>query len=545
MHRTAIVLFVAAALAAQNQPQLKVPDSVALERDIDYANAHGTKLQLDVARPKGEGPFPAIVMIHGGGFRGGNRQSYVPMAVRMAERGFVAATVSYRLAPKYQYPSPVFDVKSAVRFLRANAGRFHIDKDNIGAMGGSAGGHLALMLGLTGGVALLEGDGVHAEQSSRVKCVVNYYGPADFTRIYDKGGDAAQVLPQFLGGSSKYAHRAHIQASPLNWVSPDDPPVLTIHGTKDPLVPYEHGVWITGKLIANGVEAELATMSGAGHGFHGKDGEEAERRTVEFFERHLKTKPSGRKVFLSNHARTGEVLAIDWPSGKILYTVPNAGGHDVQALRNGNVLLTRDSKGVVVEVAPDGREVWSYSEGLKRPLSAQRLENGNTLIGDTLLGKVIEVTAQGKVVWTYENADLGNGRMRESRRTPQGTTLIAIEAAGRIIEVDATGKIVWSHQFDAVRKPYLAIRLANGNTMISNAEPGEVVEVDRAGKVVRSIGSDDRVKMGWASGFAPQPDGSVFIVDYTGRRVIEVNAKGDVVNEIRNPAWSIASISTN
>ncbi len=544
MHLAGLVLL-SATLSAQNQAQLKVPDSVVLERDIDYANAHGARLQMDVARPRGDGPFPTIVMIHGGGFRGGNRQSYVPMAVRLAERGFVAATITYRLSPKYQFPAPVFDTKSAVRFLRANAGRFHIDADNIGAMGGSAGGHLALMLGLTGGVASLEGEGPNPEQSSRIKCVVNYYGPADFTRIYDKGGDAAQVLPQFLGGSGKTAQRAHIQASPLNWISPDDPPVLTIHGTKDPLVPYEHGVWITERLIANGVEAELATMSGAGHGFRGKDAEDAERRTVEFFEKHLKPKPAGRKVFLSNHARTGEVMAVDWPSGKVLFTVPNAGGHDVQALPNGNVLLTRDSKGTVVEVTPQGREVWSYSEGLKRPLSAQRLENGNTLIGDTLLGKVIEVTPQGKTVWTYENADLGNGRMRESRRTPQGTTLIAIEAAGKIIEVDAAGKTIWSHQFDAVRKPYLAIRLPNGNTMVSNAEPGEVVEVDRAGKVVRSIGSDDRVKMGWASGFAPQPDGSVFIVDYTGRRVVEVNAKGDLVNEIRNSSWSIASISTN
>ncbi|MBI3209635.1 MAG: alpha/beta hydrolase fold domain-containing protein [Candidatus Solibacter usitatus] len=534
-------LFLAVSLFAQNRP-VAVPDNVVFERDIDYANILGGKLQMDVARPKGDGPFPGVVMIHGGGFRGGQRQSYHALAIKLAESGFVAATITYRLTPKFQFPSPVFDAKSAVRFLRANAARFHLDAAKMGTMGGSAGGHLALMLGLTGGVPEMEGDGPNPEQSSRVQCVVNYYGPTDFTRIYDKGGDAADVLPQFLGGAAKWTMAAHIKASPLNWVSPDDPPVLTIHGTKDPLVPYEQGVWLTGRLQSSGVETELMTMSGAGHGFRGKDGEEAQRRTIEFFKTHLMRPLSAKRIIAANHGRGGGLLAIDWPSGKVLWTHPNDSGHDVQVLPNGHILFTRDSKGIVTEIDENRKEVWNFTEGIKRPTSAQRLENGNTLIGDSLLGKAIEVTAQGKVVWQYANPEMGEGRLREVRRTPQGTNLIAIEVLGKILEVDAAGKIVWTYTVDAKRRPYLAQRLANGNTVISHTEPGEVIEVDRNGKTVRSIGADSKVRMGWASGVKMMPDGSMFISDYSGKRLLEVNAKGELVAEHRSNTWAIASI---
>lgn len=539
---TALLLLAGCAAFAQTPP-LTVPDSVILERDIDYAPILGGKLQMDVARPKAGGPHPAIVMIHGGGFRAGSRASYLPLALRLAERGYVAATVSYRLAPKFQFPAPVHDVKAAVRFLRAHAGRFALDPERIGAMGGSAGGHLALFLGLTGGVAAMEGEGPHPDQSSRVSCVVNYYGPSDFTRIYDKGGDAADVLPQFLGGDSKHAMAAHIRASPLQWVSPDDVPVLTIHGTNDALVPYEQGVWLTERLLAAGVAAELATLSGAGHGFRGADAEEAERRTVAFFDRYLKKPTPSRTLLVANHGKGGNVLAIAWPSGKVLWTVPNDNGHDVQALPNGHVLLTRDPAGTVVEVDPARNEVWKYSEGLKRPLSAQRLANGNTVIGDATLGKVIEVTREGKVVWQYANPELAGNRIRQVRRTPQGTTLIAVQAEGRVIEVDTEGRIVWSYQAPAVRRPYLAQRLENGNTLISLAEPGEALEVSPAGQIVRSIGGDGRLKMGWTSGVALARDGHVFLADYTARRLVEVDASGKLVHDLRDIPWAIASIA--
>src|SRR5712691_2582929 len=120
-------------------PQLRVPESVTFEPDIEYANPAGQHLQLDLARPKtGVGPFPAVVCIHGGGFRAGTRQGYDGLCLKLAEHGYVAATVSYRLAPKYQFPAAIHDVKTAVRWLRANANKYKIDPDRIGVTGGSA-----------------------------------------------------------------------------------------------------------------------------------------------------------------------------------------------------------------------------------------------------------------------------------------------------------------------------------------------------------------------------------------------------------------------
>jgi sugar lactone lactonase YvrE len=136
-------------------------------------------------------------------------------------------------------------------------------------------------------------------------------------------------------------------------------------------------------------------------------------------------------------------------------------------------------------------------------------------------------------------------RSRNSHRTDRDTTLIAVEAEGRLMEVDRAGKTVWDWQAPngANRKLYMGRRLANGNTMISLSDPGELVEVDPAGKIVRSIGgTNPAIQFGWVSGFAPLPDGGVLINDYTGRRIVEVDAKGKLVHEWRTGSRTIASI---
>ena len=136
-------------------------------------------------------------------------------------------------------------------------------------------------------------------------------------------------------------------------------------------------------------------------------------------------------------------------------------------------------------------------------------------------------------------------RSRNAHRTDQGTTLIAIEADAKLIEVDPAGKIVWQWQAPnaKARKLYMGRRLPNGNTLISLSDPGELVEVDRAGAVVRSIGgTNPAIQLGWVSGFAHLPDGAILINDYTGRRIIEVDAKGKVVNQWRTGSRTIASI---
>src|SRR4051812_12433740 len=263
---------------------------VIVEKDVEFANPDNQHLQLDMVRPEGEGPFPAVVCIHGGGFRAGKRDAYDGLIKELAEHGYVAVTVTYRLAPKYQFPAAIYDVKSAVRWLRANAARYHIDPECIGAMGGSAGGHLAQFLGVTAARKQFEGDGANLDQSSRVACVVNFYGPSDFTKSYGKSVDAAEVLPLFLGGNLQQARRRHIEASPLYWVTPDAAPTLCVHGTKDQYVAFEQAGGIVDRLKAAGVEAELLPMVGSMHGFKGEVEENAEAAMIAFFDAHLKKK---------------------------------------------------------------------------------------------------------------------------------------------------------------------------------------------------------------------------------------------------------------
>ena len=279
------VLSVPASFSAE----LPVPEGVIFERNVEFAKPEGQPLLLNIARPKeGAGPFPAVLCIHGGGFRAGNREGYNQLCLTLAQKGFVAATVEYRLAPKNPFPAAVYDVKAAVRWLRANVQTYHVNPDKIGVTGGSAGGHLAYFLGVTVGVSEFEGEDGNPGFSSRVNCVVSYYGPTDFTQSYGKSVDAAQVLPVFFGGNLEQARQKHIIGSPLNWVTPDAAPTLIVHGTDDKYVAYEQGLWMRDRLTACGVEVEMLTLPGAGHGFKGEDAQKAEAALMAFFEKHLK-----------------------------------------------------------------------------------------------------------------------------------------------------------------------------------------------------------------------------------------------------------------
>lgn len=266
-----------------------VPDKVTFLRDIEFANPDNQHLQVNLARPKEEsGLHPAVVCIHGGGFRAGKREGYDKLLVTLAQHGYVAITVTYRLAPAHQFPAAVHDCKAAVRWLRANAGQYGVDPTRIGVMGGSAGGHLAQFLGVTAGVPQFEGEG-NLDQSSAVSCVVNFFGPSDFTKSYDKSVDAKEVLPLFFGGDLSTKRREHIIGSPLYWVTPNAAPTLCLHGTADEYVAFEQATWIVEKLKAATVEAELVGFEGAGHGLRGVPSEKTETLMIDFFDKHLKT----------------------------------------------------------------------------------------------------------------------------------------------------------------------------------------------------------------------------------------------------------------
>lgn len=268
---------------------LQLPAGVQFDRDIEFANPADQHLKLNLARPSGpqDSPLPAILCIHGGGFRSGTREGYDGLCVKLAAHGFVAATVTYRLAPAFRFPAAVHDCKAAVRWMRKNAATYGVDPKRVGVMGGSAGGHLAQFLGVTARVPEFEGD-ANPGPSSEVQCVVNFYGPSDFTRSYGHSVDAHEVLPLFFGGNLDEKRREHIRGSPLYWVTPDAAPTLCIHGDQDKYVAMDQAVWLVDRLKASAVEADLLTLTGAGHGFRAGDEEKAEAAMLAFFDRKLK-----------------------------------------------------------------------------------------------------------------------------------------------------------------------------------------------------------------------------------------------------------------
>lgn len=267
---------------------------VAVENNITYCKAGDVELKLDLAKPDGDGPFPAIVFIHGGGWSGGNRQAYSNQIKVAARRGYVAITVSYRLTQPDEsgkaqnpWPAQINDTKCAVRWLRANADKYHVDPNRIGVTGGSAGGHLSLMVGLADESAKLEGDGGYQDQSSRVQAVVNVFGPTEMKSEYRANDFVAKLVKTLLGGTPDEVPDRYENASPMTYISSDDPPVLTLQGTKDPLVPDSQARLLDERMKAKGADHELMIFEGAGHGFQRDDALRAETATWAFFDKHL------------------------------------------------------------------------------------------------------------------------------------------------------------------------------------------------------------------------------------------------------------------
>jgi acetyl esterase/lipase len=257
-----------AAPARQQDPPFQLPDNVELRRDVVYGKGGGRDLKLDLFLPKtGTGPRPGIVYIHGGGWSGGNRGAFQRQAAHLAsKRGYVGACIEYRLSGEAKFPAAVEDAKCAVRWLRANAKTYGVDPNRIAAAGGSAGGHLAAMLGVTDKTAGLEGSGGNPSVSSRVNLVIAFNAPTDLTAL---AGRAQTVNPvsSFLGAMPADKPELYRQASPTTYVDKQAPPFLFLHGTDDRTVPIEQAKLMQRQLREAGVVAELAEYAGAAHGF--------------------------------------------------------------------------------------------------------------------------------------------------------------------------------------------------------------------------------------------------------------------------------------
>lgn len=212
-----------------------VPDSVTIERDVVYGDAGGRPLKLDLVLPKAasDKPRPLVVFIHGGGWRNGDKAGGVSRVVPFVATGnYVGASVGYRLSGEAIWPAQIHDCKAAIRWLRANAGKYGIDPERIGVWGSSAGGHLVNLLGTSGDVKELEGECGSPGASSRVQCVVPFCGPANFLAPKRfEGGRSPSAVDLLLGGTIEDKRDLAKQASPLTYVSRDDPPFLVVHGT--------------------------------------------------------------------------------------------------------------------------------------------------------------------------------------------------------------------------------------------------------------------------------------------------------------------------
>jgi len=258
------------------------------ESDVVYGKGGEVDLKLNIGRPKeAAGPLPCIVLFHGGGWAAGNKNQHNEQVHDFVRKGYVSATVHYRFAPKYIFPAQIEDVKCAIRYLRANADRYGIDKGRIGAVGFSAGAHLSMMLGVMDREDGLEGEGGNPDQSSKVNAVVAFFGPTDFT-TEDWPRQTVPILQGFLGGSKADRAEAYKRASPITYVNAGDAPMLLIQGTKDVLVPWNQATAMGEALTRAGVYGRVDLILGAGHGWGGAELKRTADETVAFFDQFLK-----------------------------------------------------------------------------------------------------------------------------------------------------------------------------------------------------------------------------------------------------------------
>lgn len=266
-----------------------LPAGLTVHRDLIYAGRGGTALRLDLYLPaeKSESPLPVVVWIHGGGWINGSKDKCPGLF--LATRGFALASLSYRLASVAQWPAQIDDCYDAVRWLREEAAATHgLDPDHIGVWGGSAGGHLAALVGTRAAGKEIT--------SSRVQAVCDWYGPSDLLTMPPNVVTEKRSLEEvarsngakLLGATVREVPERAKDASALYQVSTDDPPFLIMHGSEDPGVPVDQSTRLHEALLRHGVESEFILIEGAGHGGKEFNTPGVRDRVSAFFTKHLK-----------------------------------------------------------------------------------------------------------------------------------------------------------------------------------------------------------------------------------------------------------------
>jgi pectinesterase len=249
------------AAQASNKPGASKNSCVSKQgskREVQYGRAAGESLLLDVCVPDGKGPFPAVILVHGGGWSSGDKTSGVdPLFTPLSKAGLGWFSINYRLAPKHPYPAAVEDIETAVRWVKAHATEFNVDANRLALLGESAGGQLVAMAV------------VRAKQDTRVAAAIPFYAPVDLEQDTQRRGGLNTSLRALFGRSyelDEQTTRILRDASPINFVHPGLPPFLLVHGTADMSVPYNQSVQMQAKLKAAGVPAELITIDDGVHG---------------------------------------------------------------------------------------------------------------------------------------------------------------------------------------------------------------------------------------------------------------------------------------
>ncbi|WP_425618447.1 alpha/beta hydrolase fold domain-containing protein [Anatilimnocola sp. NA78] len=286
---------------AQRLSPMAAREKLEIQTDVEYGKAGERSLKLDVIKPKAvsDKPRPCVVWIHGGGWQNGNKTSGIGRLAGIVATGdYVGVTVGYRLTDETAWPGQIHDCKAAVRWVRANAKSLGIDPDKIAVMGSSAGGHLVSMLGTSGDVKELEGKNGSADASSRVACVVDFCGPSDFLAIpkdNPKVNEPGGSVYKLFGGPLSEKQDVAKEASPVTYVTADDPPFLILHGTDDRTVAINQAERLHAAQQKAGVSTTFVKITGGGHGIGGP---KVEERVKTFLDKHL----LGKSVEVSSEA---------------------------------------------------------------------------------------------------------------------------------------------------------------------------------------------------------------------------------------------------
>ena len=259
-------------------------------RDVAYDDDHAAQC-VDVYLTKSDKPTPAMIYIHGGGWRAGSK-TRVPGWLKslVADGKASVVSVEYRFTDVATHPEQVNDCLRAIQFVRQNAKAWNIDPKRIGVTGGSAGGHLSAYVALHDDAAKTDSDDPVERQSSRVACAVSFAGPTDWSLLstiqhghpayrqligYEPGTPAADLKPSLVK-----------DVSPISFVSKDDPPIMQVHGDQDDIVPLKHASNLHEKLEAAGVKSELVIIPGGKHSVAGA-GDAVTKRPAEFVQQYL------------------------------------------------------------------------------------------------------------------------------------------------------------------------------------------------------------------------------------------------------------------